>query len=146
MNYIKDWLLPDLRYLEAKRSSLDHILEELARLKLEEIAIKATDYDKINVSGGDNHQEDKLITNIAKREELTRNYEITKREVTEMDKLLSELDDEEREIIDRMFVHRERKAAETLADRLGYEVRRIYQKKDDALRNLARRRFGQVRE
>ena len=116
MNYIKDWLMPDLRCLEAKRSSLEHIQEELARLKLEESAIKATDYDKINVSGGDNHQEDKLITNIAKREELSRNYEITKREVTEMDMLLSELDEEEREIMEK----RQRE----ILDGIGYRRQR----------------------
>jgi hypothetical protein len=114
--------------------------------KMEETAIKATDYDKINVMSSENHQEEKLITNIAKREELTRNYEVTKLEVDEMDKLLSELDADDRLIIDRMFVHRERKAAESLAFELCYEVRRIYQKKDEALRNLARRRFGQVKE
>jgi len=145
MNYIKDWLIPDLRNLEAKRSSLSHMQEEIQTLKLEAEAIKATDYDKISVSGGENHQEDKLITNIAKREELEANYEITLRQVTELDSLLSELSKDEQLILERMFVKRERNAAESLAVTLNYEVRRIYQKKDEALRNMARRRFGQVK-
>ena len=146
MNYIKDWLIPDLKSLEAKRSSLTHMREEIETLKLEETAIKATDYDKINVSGGENHQEDKLIANIAKRNELELNLEVTRQQVEALDRLLAELSKDERQILDRMFVHRERNAAESLAVSLGYETRRIYQKKDEALRNLARRRFGQVRE
>lgn len=145
MNYIKDWLIPDLKNLEAKRSSLTHMQEEIQTLKLEETAIKATDYDKISVSGGENHQEDKLITNIAKREELEANYVITLRQVEELDSLLSELNKDEQLILERMFIKRERNAAESLAVTLNYEVRRIYQKKDEALRNMARRRFGQVK-
>lgn len=147
MNYIKDWLIPDLKSLEAKRSSLNHMREEIETLKLEETAIKATDYDRINVSGGgENHQEEKLIANIAKRSELEMNLEVTRKQVEALDRLLAELSKDERLILDRMFVHRERNAAESLAVSLGYETRRIYQKKDEALRNLARRRFGQVRE
>jgi len=147
MNYIKDWLIPDLKSLEAKRSSLTHMREEIETLKLEETAIKATDYDRINVSGGgENHQEEKLIANIAKRSELEMNLEVTRQQVEALDRLLSELPKDERLILDRMFIHRERNAAESLAVSLGYDVRRIYQKKDEALRNLARRRFGQVRE
>ena len=147
MNYIKDWLIPDLKNLEAKRSSLEHMREEIATLRLEESAIKATDYDRVNVqNSGENHQEDKLITNIAKRTELEQNLEVTTRQVEQLDALLSQLGKDERMILERMYIRRERNAAESLAVSLGYEVRRIYQKKDDALRNMARRRFGQVRE
>ena len=145
MNYIKDWLIPDLRNLEAKRSSLAHMQEEIQTLRMQETTIKATDYDKVNVSGGDNHQEDKLITNIAKREELEANLLITQREVNEIDALLDELNNDERLILDRMFIHRQRNAAESLAGTLNYDVRQVYRKKDDALRNMARRRFGQVK-
>lgn len=146
MNYIKDWLIPDLRNLEAKRSSLAHMLEEIQTLKLEAESIKATDYDKITVTGGGNNtQEDKLITNIAKREELESNYQVTKNEVEALDSLLSELRDDERLILERMYIKRERNAAEALAVTLNYEVRQVYRKKDDALHNLARRRFGQVK-
>lgn len=145
MNYIKDWLIPDLRTLEAKRSSLEHMAEEIETLKLEAEAIKATDYDKINVSGGGNSQEDKLITNIAKRQELEWNLVVTKEQVDQLDSLLSELSKDERMILERMYIRRERNAAESLAVSLNYEVRQVYRKKDDALRDLARRRFGQVK-
>lgn len=146
MNFIKDWLIPDLKTLEAKRSSLAHIADEIETLKIEAESIKATSFDKITVSGGENHQEDKLITNIAKREALAMNLIVTRRQVEELDSLLAELSKDERLILDKMYIHKERNAAETLATALGYEVRRIYQKKDDALRNLARRRFGQLTE
>lgn len=145
MNYIKDWLIPDLRSLEAKRSSLSHMAEEIETLKLEAEAIKATDYDKINVSGGGNSQEDRLITNIAKRQELEANLEVTRKQVEELDSLLSELTQEERLILERMYIKRERNAAESLAVTLRYEVRQVYRKKEEAMHNLARRRFGQVK-
>ena len=145
MNYIKDWLIPDLKSLEAKRASLTHMKEEIQTLKLEAEAIKATDYDKVSVTGGGNHQEDMLITNIAKRQELEQNLVVTQKQVEELDALMSELERDERLILDRMFIHRERNAAESLAVSLGYEVRQVYRKKDDALHNMARRRFGQVK-
>lgn len=145
MNYIKDWLIPDLKNLEARRSSLSHIREEIETLKAEADAIKAVEYDRVTVQGGGgNVQEEKLLTNIAKRQELEANYTVTKRQVDELDALLAELPKDERLILERMFINRERNAAESLAVTLGYDVSRIYQKKNEALLDLARRRFGQV--
>lgn len=145
MNYIKDWLIPDLKNLEARRSSLSHIREEIETLKAEADAIKAVEYDRDVVqAGGTNTQEEKLLTNIAKRQELEANYTVTKRQVDELDALLAELPKDERLILERMFINRERNAAESLAVTLGYDVSGIYRKKNEALLDLARRRFGQV--
>lgn len=145
MNYIKDWLIPDLRTLEARRSSLSHMKEEIETLRLEADAIKATNYDRVTVSGGGgNAQEDKLIANIAKRQELEANLRVVERQVMELDDLLAELNSEDRLIIEKLYIKRERNAAAIIADTLGYDVSRVYQKKNEALLQIARRRFGLV--
>lgn len=143
MNYIRDWLIPDLRNLESLRASLRHMAEEFETLKIEAESIKAVSYDRDTVTGGENHQEDRLLTNIAKRQELEKSLEATRRHVRMMDELLSELPERDRLILDRMYIHGER--AESIARDLGYEVRQIYRLKDAALRELGRRRFG-IRE
>lgn len=139
MNY-KKWLIEDLQNLERWRFSILQQTEELTTIEAEMTAIKATDYDKI--PGGGDVQKDRLLTAVAKKDELTANLELTRRKVNDLERLLSELPDDERLIIDRMFVHREKYAAENLGAELGYEAAHIYRLKNQALVHLATARHG----
>lgn len=141
MNY-KKWLIEDLQELERCRFSITQMQEELTTLSAEHAAIKATDYDKIPGGAGGNVQEEKLLTNLAKRDELTANLEATRKHVADMDRLLEALPDEERRVVQRMFIQRERHAADSLVTELGYEVAQIYRLKNQALGHLAQMRFG----
>lgn len=141
MNYRK-WLIEDLQNLERQRTSISNMTEQLAALEAEYSAIKVTNYNKMPSGSGENIQEEKLLTNIAKRDEIEANLKATKLYVEYMDKILSQLTDTERTIVQRMFVKREKYAADNLANDLGYETARIYQLKNQALTHLAQLRHG----
>ena len=139
MNYRK-WLTEDLQNLERLRFAILQQTEELATIEAEMTAIKATDYDKI--PGRGNAQQDRYLTAVAKKDELQANLDLTRRKVADLDRLLAELPDDERLIVDRMFVHREKYAADNLSAELGYETAHIYRLKNQALAHLATLRHG----
>lgn len=141
MNY-KKWLIEDLQNLERDRFAVSQISSELETIEAEYAAIKATDYDKITGGGGTNAQEERLLTAIAKKEELTANLKATKRHVEDMERVLKALPDDERRVVERMFVHREKYAADNLASELGYETAQIYRLKNSALTHIAQMRHG----
>lgn len=141
MNYRK-WLIEELQNLERERFAIGQLTEELETVSSEMAAIKATSYDKMPTGSGENKQEEKLLTAVAKKAELSANLDATRRHVADMDRLIAALPDDERRIIDRMYVHRERNAAEELADELGYETSHIYRLKNAALQHLCQLRYG----
>ena len=49
------------------------------------------------------------------------------------DSALSLLNDEERLLLDRFFIHQEKQAADRLAGDLHIDVKTVYRRKDDAL-------------
>lgn len=142
MDY-KKWLTEDLRDLERLRFSVTQMENELETLDAEETAIRATDYDKIPGGSGSNTQEDRLLTAIAKRDELRANLEATRRRVADLDRLVSGLDnDDELRVVQVMFLSAERNAVSRLIEELGYEAAQIYRLKDRALKHLAQMRYG----
>lgn len=141
MNY-KKWLIEDLQNLERQRFAITHLKEELEQLNAELTAIKATNFDKMPSGSGDNIQEEKLLTAIAKKDELAANLKATTLHVRNMESLLEQLPDDERRIIDCMIVNGSKYAADGLADELGYERRQIYNKRNAALSHLAQLRHG----
>lgn len=142
MDY-KKWLTEDLRDLERLRFSVTQMENELETLEAEETAIRATDYDKIPGGSGSNTQEDRLLTAIAKRDELRANLEATRRRVADLDRLVSGLDnDDELRVVQVMFLSGERNAVSRLIEELGYEAAQIYRLKDRALKHLAQMRYG----
>ena len=141
MNYRK-WLIEDLQCLNRQRFAIGQLESELATVEAEYAAIKASNYDKMPSGSGDNFQEEKLLTAIAKKDELAKNLEYTRKHVADMERLLNQLPDEERLIIERSVINQEKYAAETLADELGYERRQIFNKKNAALTHLAQLRHG----
>lgn len=141
MNY-KKWLIEDLLTLERQRFAISQLREELETVEAEYTAIKATNYDKMPTGSGENVQEEKLLTAIAKKDELRASLIYTEKHVADMERLLKQLPDDERQIIERTFVGQEKYAAESLADELGYERRNIYRMRNRALLHLAQLRYG----
>lgn len=141
MNY-KKWLIEDLQNLERCKFSITQMTAELETLEAEYAAIKATDYDKMPGGSGENIQEEKLLTAIAKRDELKANLRFTKRRVADMERLLAKLPADERQVIERMFINREKYAGDNLAEELGCDTTTVYRIKNRALAHLAQMRHG----
>lgn len=139
MNYRK-WLMEDLQNLERYKFSVLQMQSELETLEATMTSIRATDWDKI--PGGSGTQTDKMLTAIAKKDELSANLKATSKFVEDMERLVSELPDDERRIVERMYIHREKYAVENLTAELGYETAHIYRLKNQALLHMAQMRYG----
>lgn len=138
----RDLLVNDLQKLNRWKFSIVQMETELETLTAEFASIKATNYDKMPSGSGDNTQEEKLIAVIAKKEELTTKLDYTRRKVADLERLLEQLADDERIIIERMVVNQERRAADSLAEELGYESRQIFRKRTAAIAHLCSLRYG----
>ena len=125
-----------LRQYEAKKQSLRSIPQEIARLKLAMMSIRSAAADGTPVQGGGSGREDMMLSNIVQREELERSLDQARRWVELVDAALEILDEEERLILDRFYIHPEKGAADRLAGDFGIDVKTVYRRKDAALRNF----------
>lgn len=138
----RDMLIKDLSNLNKWKFAIDQETEELKTLAAEYAVIRATDYDKQPVGSGDNIQEEKLITMIAKKEQVRAELDLNWRKVKDMERLLSQLDKEDRILIERLVINYRKHEGEKLAEELHLEERQVYNRKNDALRKLALLRYG----
>lgn len=141
MNY-RQWMIEDLKNLDKCRFAIKQMERELEENNAERTAIKATNYDKIPGSTGENTQEEKILTVIAKRAELEANLVATQLHVANMENLLNQLSDEERRIIQVMCIKHEKGGQDRLSEEFGYEKTQIYKMRNDALMHLAQLRWG----
>ena len=139
-----DWIIPRLRELGQERAALKNIPERILVLEMAFDGLKAANTDGTVVSGGENHREEAMLANIAERDELKHNLEITKREVEQVDAALAELSQEERLVLERFYIHREHGHVDRLCEELNMEKSQVYNIKNRALVKLARMLHGQV--
>lgn len=133
-----------LKSYENRQQALSNIPEQIETLEMSLTSIRAAKTDKVPVKEGGNKREDALINNIVMREELSRNLEITKREVEITDKALRQLTKEEVKILDRFYINKVRGHAERLSEELNIERSRVYELKDDALKKFTIACYGIV--
>ena len=139
-----DWIIPRLRDLEQEREALQNIPERINTLELAFAGLRASSTDGDVVSGGENHREEAMLANIAERDRLRLNLELTRREVHQVEKALSQLSPDEALVLERFYVHREPGHVERLCEELNMEKSQVYNIKNRALVRLARMLHGQV--
>lgn len=127
---------------EAKRQALENIPTEIRRLELEYGSIRSGMRDSTPVHGGGSRQEDAMLTNIVRREELARQLENSRGWVELVEKALSILDERERMVLDRLYIHRQRGAVQRLAEEFCIEKSSVYRQRDKALRHFALALYG----
>lgn len=138
----RDMLINDLSVVKDCRFSIIQIQSEIETLDSEYASIKATNYDKMPVGSGENLQEEKLVTVIAKKDQKLAELDMNKRFIADMERLLEQLPDDERRVIERMIVNNDKYAAADLSDELGYESAQIYRIRNKALMRLSVLRHG----
>ena len=132
----------DLMKLNKWKFAVVQLTSELETIEAEYAAIKATNYDKMPTGSGENTQEEKLVTAIALKDQKEAELKLNKMRVADMERLLNQLPDDERRVIDRMVVNQEKYALEALSEELGYERTQLYRIKARALMHLAQLRHG----
>ena len=87
-------------------------------------------------------REDWLIGNLARRQELEWNLEQTGRWLAVVDRGLTQLPEQDRLLLEGLFVRGKTGAVEDLCDRLGVEKSTLYRRRDEALRRFTLLLYG----
>lgn len=134
-----------LRDLEDRKTAVENITEQIKALEQRFTAIRSATTDGTPVQGGnENKREEMLIRNIAEREELKNNLDIITREIEVTEKALDTLTEEEKIILRRFFILRQKGYIERLCDELFVSKTRLYQKKETALKKFTLACYGIV--
>ena len=133
-----------LKGYEAHKRALESISEEIIRLEEAYTAIRGAATDGTPVSGGGSTREDALLSNIAHREELKSALRQAKSWVDIVDGGLAVLDEEDRLVLDRFYIHRAKDNVDRLCAELGVEQSSVYRRRDAALRLFTIALYGCV--
>ena len=131
-----------LMQYEARRQSLENIPAEIRRLELDYTSLRSSTADAMPSHGNGSRREDAMLTNIVRREELARQLESARAWVALTDGGLSALDEEDKLVLDRFFVHRRKGACEQLCEELDREKAQVYRRRDRALRRFTLALYG----
>lgn len=141
MNWKRE-AIDKLKNYEAHREALENIPKEIKRLESAYAGIRSATTDGTPVSGGSNTREDSMLSNIVHRDELKRRLREARLWVAQVDKALAVLDDEERLVLDRFYIHRAKGNVGELCERLNVEQATVYRKRDSALRRFTIALYG----
>ena len=131
-----------LQYV-ARQQALTSIPEEIARLELDYNGLRASSPGDVHVTGGsEDRREDAMLSNIVRRQELRRQLESAQRWIALTDGGLSALNDEERLVLDRFYIHRRKGACEQLCEELDREKAQVYRRREKALRRFTLALYG----
>ncbi|MCI8843864.1 MAG: DUF1492 domain-containing protein [Oscillospiraceae bacterium] len=131
-----------LKNYEVHRQALDSIPQEIKRLESAWTGIRSAVTDSTPVSGGGSTREDAMLSNIIHRDELERRMKEACLWVSQVDKALAILSDEERLVLDRFYLHPIKGAIEDLCERMNIEKATVYRRRDDALRRFTIALYG----
>lgn len=131
-----------LKRYNAMKQSLRSIPEEIARLESEMRSIRSATSDGTPVTGGGSGREDRYLSNIVHREELSRSLEQAKVWVSLVDAGLAILSQEERLVLDRFYINPARGNVDRLCGEMGIEKSQVYARKDSALHHFTISLYG----
>ena len=131
-----------LKCYEMKKGSLERTEQELLRLEEAFRRIRSARPDQEPLKGGGSRYEEQLVDNIAQRGELRQARREAARWVHIMDGALEALEEEERRILDRFFIHRTQESVELLCQELCLERSRVYERKEKALKRFTLALYG----
>lgn len=122
-----------LGQLEAMRRAAANLPLQIRQLQLQLRKVRTQDANATPTRGGGNHYEDRLINNIALRQELRHNLENARRWLSVTEHALALLDKEQQLILHRMYICQEQGAVDRLCQELGLEKSALYRRRDQAL-------------
>lgn len=143
MEYWKWKAIDKLKDYTAQKAAIQNLPEEIARLESEAYSIKSATADGTPVKGGGSGREDRLLSNIVKREEHKAMLQRAKLSVGMVDRGLGVLSVEERHLLDTMYVVSEKGRVSRLMDELGLaEESSLYKRVNKALQKFTIAMYG----
>ena len=143
MEYWKYKAIDKLRDYPLQKSALQNLAEEIERLESEAYSIKSATGDGTPVKGGGSGREERLLSNIAKREEHKAMQHRAKLAVQMVDRGLAVLSDEEKHMLEVMYIVGERGRVERLLGELDLqEESSLYKRINKALYRFTVAMYG----
>lgn len=143
---MEDWKFKakdKLRDYSAQLNAVATLPLELKRLESEYTSIKAANTDVTPVQGGGTTQEDRALSNIVRRQEIEAMLYRAKKSVAFVEAALARLSEEERLVLELMYINRQRGAVGRLREELHLEDERsVYKRADKALNRLTIAMYG----
>lgn len=138
----KNWAVNELQSYEARKQALENIPERIRDIEERMNGIRSTGSDSAAVRGGGSGREDMYINCICQKAELEKNLKNAQSDVRQIERALSVLSEDNRMILHRFYVYREKGAARRLANDLGIDEKSVYRRKDAALQQFTLAMFG----
>jgi len=132
----------DLREYKAQLTSIQNLKDAIAECQAGIDQLHSTQYDKTPVMGGESGYEERILTNMDKIKRLNGNLAIARSKAARVDRGMAALDDEERIVLERMYVNQERDAVRRLCEDLNCEIAQIYRIRRRALNRFTRAMYG----
>ena len=116
-----------------QKNAVETLPDEIRRLESEYTSLHGAIYDDTPVQGGGTPYEDKLLRNIILRGDTERQLQRARLAVEFVEAALNTLTEEERHIVDVMYISRQRGATERLRQEQGLEDERSVRKRVDKI-------------
>lgn len=140
----KKQAMNELEMYEARKLAVENIPDQLRQLESALSSIRSPGADSVCARTGGGGQDDRYLNNITSRELLKDNLKQTVKAARRTEKALGVLSEEERMVLDRFYIHPEKKAADRLAGDLHLDVKTVYFRRDAALRKFTVAMYGKV--
>ena len=134
--------IADLREYKAQLTSIQNLKDAIAECQAGIDQLHSTQYDKTPVMGGESGYEERILTNMDKIQRLNGNLSIARSKAARVDRGMAALDDEERIVLERMYVNSEREATRRLCEDLNCEIAQVYRIRRRALNRFTRAMYG----
>lgn len=127
---------------EAKKQALINIPDQIKELEEKLTSIRGQSADSISVKGGGGSRDEAYLNNIVARDRLMANLEEARRIVIRVSGALAILSEDEKEILRRFYMVREKNAAYNMAEDKHVDHKTVYRWKDTALQKFATAMYG----
>lgn len=131
-----------LRRYDAMRLATINIPQELHRLEIDAQSIRSSRTDGTPVQGGGNKREDALLNNILHRQELAWTLEQAQAWIRITDRALTCLNNQEKQILTRLYIYPEKGGLERLCKELDMETSSVYRHREQALKRFTMALYG----
>lgn len=138
----KNEAMEKLRRYDAMRMAQSNIPREINRLKEEMQTMRRVNVECAPVHGSGNRQDDVWLNNIAKRQELEWTLKQVKQWLANTERGLLALSEEERLVLQRLYLYPEKNGIDRLCAELGMEQSSVYRKRDQALERFTIAMYG----
>lgn len=138
---VRSLAIEKLKEYMPKKMALINLKDEILELENKKLRLQSVQTGNISASGGRNEM---LPPIIVEQSELREALHCTERWLVRVERGLSVLDEEERKILDRFYIIRQKGAAELLADEMNLDIKTIYHRKDAAVRKFTIAMCGSI--